>query len=422
MLAENALSCGVVIVAAGRGERAGSHAEGPKQYRRIGGKPVISHTLDLFVNWQPARHIVVVIHPDDEALFEIARAAALPAGERLTVVHGGATRQQSVLAGLEILAGREIDHVLIQDAVRPFVEPAILERTLTAFQHGARAVLPAVAVADTLKRADANGNVAETVSRSGLFAAQTPQSFHFATILEAHRRASASGRTDFTDDASIAEWAGVRVHLVEGSAGNVKLTLQKDIAMADQRLSQEQFQQKHEAVLPTELRQEATLPDVRTGNGYDVHQLVPGDGVTLCGILIPHDQKLSGHSDADVALHALTDALLATCGAGDIGDHFPPSDPQWKGAASRIFLEHAAGVVRARGGTIMNADVSLIAEAPKVGPHREAMRENLAGMLGISIDRCSVKATTNEKIGFIGRREGIAAIATATVVYRGGEA
>lgn len=403
MQAENAHSCGVVIVAAGRGERAGSHAEGPKQYRRIGGRPVISHTLDLFVNWQPARRIVVVIHPDDVALFEMACENALPAGDRLIVVHGGATRQQSVLAGLEVLAKDEISHVLIQDAVRPFVEPAILERTLAAFSHGARAVLPAIAVADTLKRADANGNVAETVSRSGLFAAQTPQSFHFATILEAHRRAAASGRTDFTDDASIAEWAGVRVHLVEGSAGNVKLTLQKDIAMADQRLSHD-------------------LPDVRTGNGYDVHQLVEGDGVTLCGLFIPHDQKLSGHSDADVALHALTDALLATCGAGDIGDHFPPSDMQWKGAASRIFLEHAASIVRANGGTIMNADVSLIAEAPKVGPHREAMRQNLSDFLGISIDRCSVKATTNEKIGFIGRREGIAAIATATVVYRGTDA
>ncbi|MGQ3278997.1 MAG: bifunctional 2-C-methyl-D-erythritol 4-phosphate cytidylyltransferase/2-C-methyl-D-erythritol 2,4-cyclodiphosphate synthase, partial [Shinella sp.] len=399
MQAENTLSCAVVIVAAGRGERAGSHAEGPKQYRRIGGRPVISHTLDLFVNWQPTRRIVVVIHPDDEALFETARATALPAGDRLTVVHGGATRQQSVLSGLEVLADDDISHVLIQDAVRPFVEPAILERTLAAFHHGARAVLPAVAVADTLKRADANGNVAETVSRSGLFAAQTPQSFHFATILEAHRRAAASGRTDFTDDASIAEWAGVRVHLVEGSAGNVKLTLQKDITMADQRLSQ-------------------GLPDVRTGNGYDVHQLVEGDGVTLCGLFIPHDQRLSGHSDADVALHALTDALLATCGAGDIGDHFPPSDMQWKGAASRIFLEHAAGIVRANGGTIMNADVSLIAEAPKIGPHRDEMRRNLSEFLGISLDRCSVKATTNEKIGFIGRREGIAAIATATVVYR----
>jgi len=239
------------------------------------------------------------------------------------------------------------------------------------------------------------------VPRAGLFSAQTPQCFRFGPILSAHTQAAASGRSDFTDDASIAEWAGMPVTLVEGSVDNVKLTLKQDIAMADEKLSRN------------------TLPDVRTGNGYDVHQLVAGDGVTLCGVFIPHDQKLLGHSDADVALHALTDALLATCGAGDIGDHFPPSDPQWKGAASRIFLEHAAKIVRDNGGTIMNADVSLIAEAPKVGPHRLAMRENLASMLGISLDRCSVKATTNEKIGFVGRREGIAAIATATVVYAG---
>ena len=206
------------------------------------------------------------------------------------------------------------------------------------------------------------------------------------------------------DDAAIAEWAGLPVAIVEGSVDNVKLTVQRDIAMADEKLRSN------------------LLPDVRTGNGYDVHQLVPGDGVTLCGVFIPHDQKLRGHSDADVALHALTDALLATCGAGDIGDHFPPSDMQWKGAASRIFLEHAARIVRENGGTIMNADISLIAEAPKVGPHRNEMRESLSRMLGISMDRCSVKATTNEKIGFVGRREGIAAIATATVVYRGASA
>jgi 2-C-methyl-D-erythritol 4-phosphate cytidylyltransferase/2-C-methyl-D-erythritol 2,4-cyclodiphosphate synthase len=242
------------------------------------------------------------------------------------------------------------------------------------------------------------------VPRELLYAAQTPQSFAFETILDAHEKAAASGRTDFTDDASIAEWQGVPVTIVEGTADNVKLTVKRDIALADGRLSG------------------ARLPDVRTGNGYDVHQLEAGDGVTLCGVFIPHDQKLKGHSDADVALHALTDALLATCGAGDIGDHFPPSDPQWKGAASRIFIEHAAKLVRARGGTIMNADISLIAEAPRIGPHREEMRARLAEYLGIDIDRCSVKATTNEKIGFVGRREGIAAIATATVVYRGGKA
>jgi 2-C-methyl-D-erythritol 4-phosphate cytidylyltransferase/2-C-methyl-D-erythritol 2,4-cyclodiphosphate synthase len=287
---------------------------------------------------------------------------------------------------------------MIHDGVRPFIDVDLLQRIADALSAGAKAVLPAIAVTDTLKRGK-EGFVSETVSRRDLYAAQTPQSFDYASILAAHRAAAYSDRTDFTDDAAISEWAGTPVMLVDGLVDNVKLTLKRDITMADEKLS-------------------ASLPDVRTGNGYDVHQLVAGDGVTLCGIFIPHDQMLLGHSDADVALHALTDALLATCGAGDIGDHFPPSDPQWKGAASRIFLEHAAKVVRGNGGTIMNADVSLIAEAPRVGPHRQAMRENLADILDISLDRCSVKATTNETIGFVGRREGIAAIATATVVYQ----
>jgi 2-C-methyl-D-erythritol 4-phosphate cytidylyltransferase / 2-C-methyl-D-erythritol 2,4-cyclodiphosphate synthase len=281
----------------------------------------------------------------------------------------------------------------------------VLERVAQALDEGQDGVLPAVPVSDTLKRGGSDGLVHETVPRAGLYAAQTPQSFVLSEIRTAHEKAAALRREDFTDDASIAEWAGLPVTLVEGSIDNIKLTVKRDIAMADEKLSQ--------------TRSSTTLPDVRTGNGYDVHQLEPGDGVTLCGVFIPHDQKLSGHSDADVALHALTDALLATCGAGDIGDHFPPSDMQWRGAPSKIFLDHAAKVVREHGGTIMNADISLIAEAPKIAPHRQAMRETLSGILGISIDRCSVKATTNEKIGFIGRREGIAAIATATVVYRG---
>jgi 2-C-methyl-D-erythritol 4-phosphate cytidylyltransferase/2-C-methyl-D-erythritol 2,4-cyclodiphosphate synthase len=239
------------------------------------------------------------------------------------------------------------------------------------------------------------------VPRAELHAAQTPQSFRLDAILAAHEKAALEGAGLFTDDAAIAEWAGMPVTLVAGTSDNVKLTTKRDIAMADERLSA------------------GMLPDVRTGNGYDVHQLEPGDGVTLCGVFIAHDQTLKGHSDADVALHALTDALLATCGAGDIGDHFPPSDPQWRGAPSRIFIEHAAKIVRDNGGTIMNADVTLIAEAPKIGPHRETMRAKLSEFVGISLDRCSVKATTNEQIGFVGRREGIAAIATATVVYRG---
>lgn len=394
------LSIGVVVVAAGRGERAGASEEGPKQYRMIGGKPVITHTLEKFSSWDPAQHIVVVIHPNDEALFARAFRHVLSVTP-IDVVHGGQTRQQSVLSGLRHLQDKGISHVLIHDAVRPFFDHGLLDRIADSLAGGAAAALPATPVADTLKRADAGGLVIETVSRAQLYAAQTPQSFDFGTILDAHERVAAAGLSDFTDDAAIAEWAGVPVRIVEGMVDNVKLTVRRDIAMADHKLSSNQ------------------LPDVRTGNGYDVHQLEAGDGVTLCGVFIPHDQKLKGHSDADVALHALTDALLATCGAGDIGDHFPPSDPQWKGAPSRIFIEHAAKIVRERGGTIMNADVTLIAEAPKVGPHRDTMRASLAEFLGISIDRCSVKATTNETIGFVGRREGIAAIATATVVYQG---
>ncbi|MBD9646852.1 bifunctional 2-C-methyl-D-erythritol 4-phosphate cytidylyltransferase/2-C-methyl-D-erythritol 2,4-cyclodiphosphate synthase [Ensifer sp. ENS09] len=397
MQPQEQLKCGVVIVAAGRGERAGQSAEGPKQYRTIGDRPVIAHTLDTFATWPDGGPIVVVIHPDDEALFDTARKRS--AANDVIIVHGGATRQISVLAGLEALADIGARRVMIHDAVRPFADHALLSRCAAALSEDVKAVLPAVAVADTLKRAGKDGTVTETVPRDGLYGAQTPQTFDLQAILAAHRDAARSGRTDFTDDASIAEWAGLKVVLVEGAVDNVKLTLKRDIAMADEKLKR------------------IALPDVRTGNGYDVHQLVEGDGVTLCGVFIAHTKKLSGHSDADVALHALTDALLATCGAGDIGDHFPPSDPQWKGAPSRIFLEHAAKIVRERGGVITNADVSLIAEAPKVGPHRQTMRENLADMLDISLDRCSVKATTNERLGFVGRDEGIAAIATATVVY-----
>ncbi|HTO30345.1 MAG TPA: bifunctional 2-C-methyl-D-erythritol 4-phosphate cytidylyltransferase/2-C-methyl-D-erythritol 2,4-cyclodiphosphate synthase [Pararhizobium sp.] len=403
MQAKEQFSCGVVVVAAGRGERAGSLSDGPKQYRPIGGRPVITRVLDAFSTWPQDKIIIVVIHPDDEALFERARGLVSKNAEAVRFVHGGPTRQLSVLAGLKALEGTGITHVMIHDAARPFVDHALLDRCHASLVGGAEAALPAIAVADTLKRSTPDGTVAETVPRASLFAAQTPQCFRFAPILAAHERAASSGRSDFTDDASIAEWAGMSVALIEGSVDNVKLTIKRDIAMANEKWNR------------------TALPDVRTGNGYDVHQLVDGDGVTLCGIVIPHDQTLLGHSDADVALHALTDALLATCGAGDIGDHFPPSDPQWKGAPSRIFLEHAAKIVRDNGGTIMNADISLIAEAPKVGPHRQAMRENLASMLGISLDRCSVKATTNETIGFVGRREGIAAIATATVVYAGQE-
>lgn len=387
---------GVVIVAAGRGERAG-RGDGPKQYRRIGGRPVLAHTLEAFLAHPLIERIVVAIHRDDEALFQ----ACEPDPVRVVAVHGGATRQDSTRLALEALRSQGPARVLIHDGVRPFVDRALIDRTLAAIGER-QGALPALAVSDTLKRGGADGLVDSTVPRAGLYAAQTPQGFPFWPILAAHEKARTLGKTDFTDDAAVAEWANIGVKIVEGSADNVKLTWARDIAMADRRLSSG-----------------GAFPDVRTGNGYDVHAFAEGDHVTLCGVAIPHDFALNGHSDADVGLHALTDALLATCSAGDIGTHFPPSDPQWRGVASRIFVEHAAATVRRRGGRIANADVTLICEAPRVGPHREAMTAAMASMLSIDADRVSVKATTNENLGFIGRREGIAAIATATVVYPG---
>lgn len=389
---------GAVIVAAGRGERAGQSAEGPKQYRRIGGVPVIRRTLEAFLAHPRIDAVAVAIHADDAALFAEAAGAL---ADKVIAVPGGATRQVSTRLALLALRDIELDAVLIHDGVRPFVDATLIDRVIDGLAGG-HGSLPALGVSDTLKQAGADRLVAGTVPRDGLFAAQTPQGFAFAPILAAHERAHQAGREDFTDDAAIAEWADIPVRIVDGSPDNVKLTWAREIEMANARLSA------------------GLLPDVRTGNGYDVHSFEDGDHVTLCGVAIPHSKRLSGHSDADVALHALTDALLATCGAGDIGTHFPPSDMRWKGAASRIFVEEAVRIVRGNGGRIANADITLIAEAPKVGPHRAAMVAELTSMLGISPDRVSVKATTNERLGFVGREEGIAAIATTSVVYPGG--
>jgi 2-C-methyl-D-erythritol 4-phosphate cytidylyltransferase/2-C-methyl-D-erythritol 2,4-cyclodiphosphate synthase len=389
-----------VIVAAGRGERAGQSVEGPKQYRRIGGEAVLAHTMRAFLDCPSIDHVVAVIHKEDEALFALALGDQI---SRVTAVIGGPTRQESTRLGLLALKDKSPDHVLIHDGVRPFISVDLLERVIFNLTPHI-GVLPVLAVSDTLKSAGSDAMVSTTVPRAGLYAAQTPQAFPYLPILSAHDAAFAAGRSDFTDDSAIAEWHGLPVRIVEGSVDNTKLTWAKDIEMADERLSQKQ----------------PLFPDVRTGNGYDVHSFEPGNGVMLAGVFIEHDRKLSGHSDADVALHALTDALLATRGAGDIGTHFPPSDPQWKGAASQIFVEHAVKIVKDAGGRIANADITLICEAPKVGPHREAMTAALSKMLGISTDRISVKATTNEKLGFIGRKEGIAAIATASVIYPGG--
>lgn len=393
-----------IIVAAGRGERAGNPQDGPKQYRPIGGKPVIAWTLCTFLQHPEIDAIAVVIHPDDRQLYADA-VDGLEAAKLVLVVNGGDTRQHSVLNGLDALVSEAPDHVLIHDGVRPFVDVALISAVLEPLQAGDEAVLPALPLTDTVKQASSDGMVGKTISRDLLRAAQTPQGFAYATILNAHRAALHAPGQEFTDDCSIAEWADIPVRLVSGNPDNVKLTTARDIDMANENL--ERLSQARPG----------DLPDIRTGSGYDVHAVAPGDSVVLCGVNIPNDHALLGHSDADVALHALTDALLATCGAGDIGDHFPPTDQQWKDARSDIFLSHAAGIVRTAGGTIMNADVTLICEAPKIGPHKPAMRRRLSEILELDMHRCSVKATTNEGIGFIGRREGIAAIATATIAY-----
>lgn len=389
-----------IIVAAGRGSRIGDDGEGPKQYRRIGSQTILAKTLAAFLNHPDIHYVQVVIHPDDADQY----AASAPEHAKiLPPVPGGATRQQSCLAGLEALADLGISRVLIHDAARPFVGSDLISGVLEGIEAGICA-LPATLVADTLKRAsqgpDGTLLVAETVPRDHLYAAQTPQGFIFAEILEAHIDVRDQGRIDLTDDAAVAEHSGMRVRLVPGSEGNRKITTREDLLKA----------RELEAM---------NIPDVRTGNGYDVHRLIEDDtgrGVILCSVEIAHSHRLDGHSDADVGLHALTDALLGTIGDGDIGSHFPPSDPRWKGASSDRFLAHACELVRAQKGTITHLDVMLICEAPKIGPHREAMRARIAEICQLDVGRVSVKATTNERIGFLGRGEGIAALANATVV------
>jgi 2-C-methyl-D-erythritol 4-phosphate cytidylyltransferase/2-C-methyl-D-erythritol 2,4-cyclodiphosphate synthase len=390
----------VVIVAAGRGSRIGDDGEGPKQYRRIGDRTILARTLAAFLEHPEIHFVQVVIHPDDADQYA---ASAPEHAKLLPSVPGGKTRQQSCLAGLEALADRGISRVLVHDAARPFVGAELISGVLEGIEAGICA-LPATPVADTLKRASRAENgtlhVDETVPRDQLYAAQTPQGFIYAEIREAHIRARDQGRLELTDDAAVAENAGMQVRIVPGSEGNRKITTQEDLQKARERESM-------------------NMPDVRTGNGYDVHRLIPDDtgrGVILCGVEIAHSHRLDGHSDADVGLHALTDALLGTIGDGDIGSHFPPSDPQWKGASSDRFLSHACELVRSRKGTITHLDVMLICEAPKIGPHREAMRARIAKICQLDVGRISVKATTNEGIGFLGRGEGIAALANATVV------
>ncbi|HWE21591.1 MAG TPA: bifunctional 2-C-methyl-D-erythritol 4-phosphate cytidylyltransferase/2-C-methyl-D-erythritol 2,4-cyclodiphosphate synthase [Hyphomicrobiaceae bacterium] len=386
----------VLIVAAGQGRRAGAGI--PKQYAAVGGEVVLARTLGVFLQHPAIDLALAVIAEGDRELYAQAVAEGHPKITPPAI--GGETRQRSVLNGLRALKPLAPARVLIHDAARPFVTGEIIDRVLAGLERAPGAIA-AVPLADTLKRADPGGRIEATLGRERLWRAQTPQGFRFEDILGAHEAALAAGRADLTDDAAVAEWAGLAVELVEGSEANVKLTTAEDLAMAARTLSVGK-----------------AAGEVRTGQGFDVHRFAPGDHVWLCGIRIAHTQALEGHSDADVALHALTDALLGAIGDGDIGQHFPNSDPQWRGAASHLFLADAARRVRARGGTISNADITLLCEAPKIAPHRAAMRARIAGVLGIEVDRVAVKATTTEGLGFTGRREGIAALAMATVVLR----
>jgi 2-C-methyl-D-erythritol 4-phosphate cytidylyltransferase / 2-C-methyl-D-erythritol 2,4-cyclodiphosphate synthase len=387
-----------IIVAAGRGSRAGSVA-GPKQYADLGGVPMLTRTLEAFASHAGIDHVLTVIHPNDMLRYQAA--AQRVSGKLLAPVVGGASRQISVHNGLEALLQHNPARVLIHDAARPFVTHPLIDRVIAALATSAGA-LPGLPVADTLKRADASGHVAGTVDRAGLWRAETPQGFRYPEILAAHRAAEASGRNEFTDDSSLAEWHGVTCTLVDGEARNIKITTAEDLALAQQSFG----------------RATPHVTDVRHGTGFDVHRFGDGDHVWLCGIPIPHTHALEGHSDADVGLHALTDALLGAIADGDIGHHFPPSDMRWKGARSEIFLTEAARRVAAAGYAIGNVDVTILCEAPRIGPHRDAMRSEIARILAIDPGRVGVKATTTETLGFTGRREGIAAMASATVLRR----
>ena len=381
-------TCTALIVAAGRGSRFGGPL--PKQFALLGDRPVLRHTLEAYRLTPEITGLQVVIAAGDESHYQNAvEGLGLP-----VPVYGGLSRQQSVLNGLEALAREAPDFVAIHDGARPFVRPVDIAACLTAAAAaGVDGAVLGVRLADTIKRTDAGGAVSETVPRANLWRAQTPQVFRYAALLRAHRDAATLGAaetTALTDDAAVAERAGLRVVMVEGSEDNRKITTADDLARS-------------------------VAMETRAAFGFDVHGFGPGNAVMLGGVAIPHSQTLAGHSDADVALHALTDAVLGTIGAGDIGKHFPPSDPQWRGVSSDRFLRHAVELLGARGGRIVHLDLTLVCEAPRIGPHREAMAASIARIAGIDPGRVSVKATTTEGLGFTGRREGIAAQAVATV-------
>jgi 2-C-methyl-D-erythritol 4-phosphate cytidylyltransferase/2-C-methyl-D-erythritol 2,4-cyclodiphosphate synthase len=378
------LRIALLIVAGGSGTRLGGDI--PKQYQRLAGVPILRRSVDAFAGIPGVEWIQIVVGPEHEEQFR----ASVSGLKLLTPVAGGDTRRHSVFHGLHALSVHKPDAVLIHDAARPLVSHALIARVIAALENGAEAAIPLLPVADSLKT-KASGNW-KTVPRDGLLRAQTPQGFRFAPIFAAHRRFA---QEEVTDDMAMAELAGLRIEAVAGEEGNLKITTRDDMAFAERLL--------------------AGGGEFRTGMGFDAHRFMPGDHVWLCGVKIAHDKTLEGHSDADAGLHALTDAILGAIGEGDIGQHFPPSDPKWRGANSAQFLEHAMGLLRMKGGMLTNADVTLICERPKIGPHRDAMRTRIAEITATDVSRISIKATTTEGMGFTGRGEGLAAQAVVTV-------
>lgn len=388
-MADDSVAVHALIVAAGKGLRAGGGL--PKQYRLLAGIPVLRRTAALFTEHPAVASVTLVIGAGQDAL---CREALGPIADACRLVTGGDSRQASVRAGLEALAGEvgDDDIVLIHDGARPFASSALTERVIAGVIDSG-ATLPGIPLVDTIKQVDADGLVTETVPREPLRRGQTPQGFRFGALLSAHRDQGDAPWA--TDDSVLMEKLGHAVRIVPGDPGNVKLTTEEDFMEAEARLT--------------------PARETRTGMGYDVHRFAEGDHVWLCGVHVPHDRTLAGHSDADVGLHAITDALLGAISAGDIGAHFPPSDPQWKGCESHVFLSHAGKLVQARGGRVVNIDATLICERPKVGPHRQSMQDRVAAILGIEPGRVAIKATTTERLGFTGRQEGIACQAIASV-------
>ena len=398
-----------LIVAAGRGTRAAA-AGLPKQYVTLNGLAVLAHTLRPFLEHHLVTSVKVVVHAADRHLYEAAIAALGPQQKLLPVAIGSDPRQASVKQGLDAFGNNPPELILIHDAARPFISLEMITNSLDALKTSAAAIL-ASRLSDTLKRCTPTKLISETIPRNDLWRAETPQAFRFRDIFDAHRKAFEAGQKDFTDDAGLAEWAGIPVTVVDSGGGNTKITTSEDLIIASARMASRSATDK------MNYSSEHKLPDVRTGQGFDVHKFKTGKAVWICGIEIKHTHGVDAHSDGDVGLHALTDALLGAISDGDIGLHFKNTDPRWKNAPSDLFLADARRRVEAAGAKILNVDVTILCEAPKISPHRDAMRSRLAEILAIDIGRVSVKAGTTETLGFTGRKEGLAATATATVIF-----